>query len=475
MKEVVEEGIGVLTGERRMRVSLTDCSIERLELMLLEIDREAVKLKSELDDAEAEVRRLYGTADNVHLEYEAGEYSFPLDRRKEQLIELRDRIQQLFEKRKPVLRAYEEKYLLQRQVRILGSETAVKAKDRFIFFLILLVLSLLGIEAGKLGASGDGAVLRANVSDGAITSVDVIAGGDGYQTASVIPSDPSSSAGRGAEIVLEVAEGAVKSAKVIGGGKGYREDSLQLLVRPGLSSEVSNAFWLVDFICCLIFLSNFFFELKLARSKKWYWQTRWVDFITSIPLPPAQILASLGLSGSEALRAGRLLRVIRVLRALRALRLFLFMWRGLDHLAEVFDVRLMKKSFVAGLIVLAFGALLITLFGEKGEGHEAVEGFFPGLWWSFTTLVTGGFGDIYNPQTLPGRLLTVFLVVAGMVLVGVFTATLTTVLVGREEREQTAKQNEILNRIEAEGERVNQAIAKLERQQEDIARRLDER
>ena len=58
-----------------------------------------------------------------------------------------------------------------------------------------------------------------------------------------------------------------------------------------------------------------------------------------------------------AIRAGRLLRVIRLLRALRALRLFLFMWRGLDHLAEIFDVRLMKKSFLAGLFVLILAPL----------------------------------------------------------------------------------------------------------------------
>ena len=42
-------------------------------------------------------------------------------------------------------------------------------------------------------------------------------------------------------------------------------------------------------------------------------------------------------------------------------------------------------------------------------------------------MVTGGFGDIHNPLSSGGRLLTVLLVIAGMVLIGVFTATLTSI------------------------------------------------
>ncbi|MEO0867983.1 MAG: potassium channel family protein, partial [Cyanobacteria bacterium J06642_11] len=55
------------------------------------------------------------------------------------------------------------------------------------------------------------------------------------------------------------------------------------------------------------------------------------------------------------------------------------------------------------------------------------------LWWSFTTVVTGGFADIHNPETMAGKVLTVILVILGMVLVGIFTATLTTVMVGDED------------------------------------------
>jgi voltage-gated potassium channel len=76
------------------------------------------------------------------------------------------------------------------------------------------------------------------------------------------------------------------------------------------------------------------------------------------------------------------------------------------------------------------------------------------LWWSFTTVVTGGFADIHNPETMAGKVLTVVLVILGMVLVGIFTATLTSVMVGDEDdmeqlrTEMDEHFSQVLERIE---------------------------
>lgn len=473
MKEVVDEGLRMFLGQRH-RVSLANCSLERLHSMLEQIDAETLRLKEDLEVAEQEVLALYESADDVHLEYSAGLYQFPLDQCRERLSDDRQRIEDLFEKRGPIFKAYQEKYLEQQQVKLFGSVEQVRLKDRFIFALIILVLIILAIDAGNIGATGSGAVLKPVVENGKVTWVDIVNPGKGYRAALVnVKVSSYGQTGKGFEATVGVKDGKVTSVTVDKGGENYASPP-ELVVRPTLSLEIQQTFWLIDFVCCIFFLANFFMELSRAACRKWYWKTHWIDFLTSIPLPPAHILANIGFSGSEAIRAGRLLRVLRLLRALRALRLFLFMWRGLDHFAELFDVQLMKKSFGAALGVLLIGAVLITLFGEKGEGHEAVGGFLPGLWWSFTTLVTGGFGDIYNPETLLGRLLTVFLVLAGMVLVGVFTATLTTILVGKEERAQTAMQNEVLERIRKEGSRTEEAIQRVEVKQSEIAERIDE-
>ena len=82
------------------------------------------------------------------------------------------------------------------------------------------------------------------------------------------------------------------------------------------------------------------------------------------------------------------------------------------------------------------------------SGDNEVKTLGGGMWWSFTTVVTGGFGDIHNPITIVGRLLTVVLIITGMILVGVFTATLTSLYVGEESEELQRYQEDMNARLD---------------------------
>jgi voltage-gated potassium channel len=190
-------------------------------------------------------------------------------------------------------------------------------------------------------------------------------------------------------------------------------------------AEMRMNIFYIDAACCVIFLSEFFLRFQCAEDKRWYWRTHWIDFITSIPIP--------AISEIRYGRAVRLMRVVRFLRVMRAFRIIFFFWRGMDHLSSVVNVKLMKKSLKGICIIMILGALIIQM-GE-GENDASVGNFAQSMWWSFTTVVTGGFADIYNPTTTGGRLLTVLLIISGMIIVGVFTATLTSLYVeeGTEE------------------------------------------
>lgn len=184
-----------------------------------------------------------------------------------------------------------------------------------------------------------------------------------------------------------------------------------------ISRELSLQLFVFDFICCMIFLLNFFFELWLSDSKRWYWKSHWIDFITSIPIPDAKVL-----------RAGRLLRLARLLRILRFLRFFrviLLLARGLESFKELFDMKLMKKTILYTFIFLFMGSFAIIYFEQKPEN---INTFIEGIWWSFTTIVTGGYGDIHNPISVGGMLVALILVIAGMVLIGVFIASLSAII-----------------------------------------------
>lgn len=214
------------------------------------------------------------------------------------------------------------------------------------------------------------------------------------------------------------------------------------VVRPPDHILNSWTIFYIDSTCCLIFLGDFFFRLAQSEDKKWFWKNHWIDFVTSIPVPPASggQLARFG-------RAGRLVRFLRLLRLVRVFRLFYFLWRGLDKLNDMFDVRMMKKSFKWGVMIILLGALFIFKIEGEGTDHSGVESVALSLWWSFTTVVTGGFGDIYNPQSFWGQSLTGLLVIAGMILIGVFTATLTSLYVGEETDELNQVSDDIAKQI----------------------------
>ncbi|MFP6673014.1 MAG: ion transporter, partial [Pirellulaceae bacterium] len=207
---------------------------------------------------------------------------------------------------------------------------------------------------------------------------------------------------------------------------------------PGRPDWLSNnAIFMIDAWCCLIFMIEFFLRCACANSKAWFWRNHWIDFFTSIPVPGEAQLARFG----RIARVARFARILRFARVFRALRVVFLLWRGMDKLQDAMDVKLMKRSLKWGMGILIVGGLLVFQLehnlAKEGNDVTTVGG---GIWWSFTTIVTGGYADIHNPKSLMGRLLTVLLVITGMILVGVFTATLTSLYVGEESEEMQQMQ-----------------------------------
>jgi len=218
------------------------------------------------------------------------------------------------------------------------------------------------------------------------------------------------------------------------------------LANPGLPPETKRILSLVDTGCCLIFLAEFFFRHRYADSKLWFWRRHWIDFITSIPLPDMEALRF-----GRVARVARFARLARAVRVLRILRIVFFFWRGMDKLTDVLDVKMMKRSMLLAAVFLFLGATVIYYVEGSQEGVSSIG---ESMWWSFTTVVTGGFGDIHNPTTATGRVLTVVLVIAGMVVVGIFTATLTSLLVGDESERLEVMQKTVDERLNGIDDRI---------------------
>ena len=433
---------------------LESCSLERITKMKDVVMQEIDRIDSQLADQEKELDEMIEKVETVSLSKRHGQYELNLDKAESQIARLNAEKDKLLDKAAIIEEARQKKHLLNQQARVLGSAKRVMVKDMLIFFLILFIIGILVVDLLGIGATGGGAVARAEVEDGQIRRVVVLNEGTSYERVNIEIVDV---AGSGALVTGQVVEGKLIQVEVIETGEHYVNPTVE--IAPHFAVGKLWLFWILDVICCTVFMVNFFFEHALAASKKWYWKRNWIDFITSIPLPPVQVIAASG--QLEFVRLGRLLRAMRILRALRVFRIALFFWRGMDHLSSTLDVRLLKRSLLYGLLSLLFGACIFMGLERMDSG----SGFWASLWWSFTTLVTGGYADIHNPETASGKILTVFLVITGMVLVGVFTATLTSILVSDEDSlkvEELEEQVGIVTKIQEEIKDTNERLDRLE-------------
>ena len=93
------------------------------------------------------------------------------------------------------------------------------------------------------------------------------------------------------------------------------------------------------------------------------------------------------------------------------------------------DIPRLSVFFIVAVIVA--GVVLFWIERRRNEAFKTVE---DGLWWGIVTLTTTGYGDKY-PISTGGRLFASVAMVTGMVVVGIITAKIATVMVERRIKE----------------------------------------
>ncbi|MHA6779910.1 potassium channel family protein [Pseudonocardia saturnea] len=113
------------------------------------------------------------------------------------------------------------------------------------------------------------------------------------------------------------------------------------------------------------------------------------------------------------------LPMFRQLRALRVITVISVLNRQLRD-----DVRGRVVFYVVGTVALVgFVASLAVLDAERNAPDASITTFGDAVWWTLTTISTVGYGDRY-PVTFEGRVVAGALMVTGIALLGVVTASI---------------------------------------------------
>ena len=144
-------------------------------------------------------------------------------------------------------------------------------------------------------------------------------------------------------------------------------------------------------------------RLLVTPDRRDYVKRRWVEPATVV-VPPLQGWHLAGIEKVTLLVHEGFLRLVAVLRHHSLFRVLIA---------------------AAGTVLL--GAWLVLLFEEKAKGSN-IHNYPDALWWGIVTVTTVGYGDRF-PASGGGRAVAVVLMLLGIGLIGVLTATVASVFI----------------------------------------------
>jgi voltage-gated potassium channel len=217
-----------------------------------------------------------------------------------------------------------------------------------------------------------------------------------------------------------------------------------------LSPSVDRALLAIDYLVWAAFAVEYVVKLCLAPN-------RWQFVKANIP--------DLVIVVVPMLRPLRVLRATRLLRLLRLARLVAFAVEGLHEARGILRRRGLSWVLLVALGLNLVAAALVLNF-ERDMPNGNIGSYPDALWWAVTTITTVGYGDRF-PLSPAGRGVAVVLMVSGIAMFGIITASIAAYFV-----EQKAEQD-LASRLDCILERLDTIEARLQVDEPDRQRSQD--
>jgi voltage-gated potassium channel len=201
---------------------------------------------------------------------------------------------------------------------------------------------------------------------------------------------------------------------------------------PALRQFAHVANWVVWGAFCTEFIVRW-----AADGRARFLRRAWFDLVLILVSPP--ILVPPYLQGVRSIRAMRALRLLRFVRAGAVAGI------GLRLARRVFGRHKFHYTALVAIAVVFLGAFGVFVF--EADANRSIGSFGDALWWAIVTATTVGYGDV-SPVTTEGRIIAVVLMLTGIGVIGIFTATVASVFF-EQDRSELADVQTRLQAIEA--------------------------
>lgn len=230
-----------------------------------------------------------------------------------------------------------------------------------------------------------------------------------------------------------------------------------------LPSNTLFYMFVIDVAACTVFMFEFFLRMALADKKLLFFTKNWIDFVSSIPIPPILPIVAV-----DANTWFRVIRAARVLRLVRGFRIAALLWRGVERIEQRADTHMLKWAVWSIIGVILIGGSALHLIESQTQVYDQyVSQFGQSVWWSFNAVAIGGYADLYEPVFILTQIITAILLIVGLVAFGIFVATLTAIVMPKETE---LTDRELIDRVAV----IEQSLKKLSVDIGDIPRSKDD-
>lgn len=200
-----------------------------------------------------------------------------------------------------------------------------------------------------------------------------------------------------------------------------------------------------DWVIWLFFVTETLVLTTLVRDKRRYLRGNWVNLVIIVLGMP--VLSGLG-------------EYVGVVRSLRLLLMLTLLINVSQTVRAVLARNNLGVTLFIAFIFIVFSGIFIAGI------DPGINSLWEGIWWAWVTVTTVGYGDVV-PTSVAGRIFGAFLILLGIGLFSLLTASFSAFFVAKDEQDvRRAEQRtvELLAQIEARLASLEQQLDQQNRQ-----------